>query len=79
MRRPRQIKSSLDKKIMNNLSDKNVLIIIIFTVLFIFGLIFSVKSPERRIIESPIMWKNDYTQSSDINYLITNKNQKELI
>ena len=79
MRRPRQIKSSLDKKIMNNLSDKNVLIIIIFTVLFIFGLIFSVKSPERRIIESPIMWKNDYTQSSDINYLINNKNQKELI
>jgi len=64
---------------MNNLSDKNVLIIIIFTVLFIFGLIFSVKSPERRIIESPIMWKNDYTQSSDINYLINNKNQKELI
>ena len=64
---------------MNNLSDKNVLIIIIFTVLFIFGLIFSVKSPERRIIESPIMWKNDYTQSSDINYLINNNNQKELI
>ena len=64
---------------MNNLSDKNVLIIIIFTVLFIFGLIFSVKSPERRIIESPIMWKNDYTQSSDINYLIKTKNQKELI
>jgi len=64
---------------MNNLSDKNVLIIIVFTVLFIFGLIFSVKSPERRIIESPIMWKNDYTQSSDINYLINNNNQKELI
>ena len=64
---------------MDNLSDKNVLIIIVFTVLFIFGLIFSVKSPERRIIESPIMWKNDYTQSSDINYLINNKDQKELI
>ena len=79
MKRPRQIKSSLDKKIMNNLSDKNILIIIMFTILFIFGLIFSVKSPERRIIESPIMWKNDYTQSSDINYLINNNNQKELI
>ena len=64
---------------MNNLSDKNVLIIIIFTVLFIFGLIFSVKSPERRIIESPIMWKNDYIQSSDIKYLINKENQENFI
>ena len=64
---------------MNNLSDKNVLIIIIFTILFIFVLIFSVKSPERRIIESPIIWKNDYKNSSDIKYLINKENQENLI
>ena len=54
---------------MNNISDKNVLIIILITILFIFGLIFSVKSPERRIIESPIMWKSDLLQSSHSNPL----------
>ena len=64
---------------MNNLSDKNVLIIMILTILFIFVLIFSVKSPERRIIESPIMWKNDYIQSSDIKYLINKENQENFI
>ena len=64
---------------MNNLSDKNVLIIMILTILFIFALIFSVKSPERRIIESPIMWKNDYIQSSDIKYLINKENQENFI
>ena len=48
---------------MNNLSDKNVLIIMVITIIFIFGLIFSVKSPERRTLESPIMWKSDYIQS----------------
>ena len=64
---------------MNNLSDKNVLIIMILTILFIFVLIFSVKSPERRIIESPIMWKNDNIQSYDINNLIYKENQDNLI
>ena len=54
---------------MNNLSDKNVIIIILITILFIFGLIFSVKSPERRVIDSPIMWKSDYLQSSTSNNL----------
>ena len=46
---------------MNNISDKLVLIILLITVLFIFGLIFSVKSPERKVIDSPIMWKDDYS------------------
>ena len=46
---------------MNNISDKLVLIIILITILFVFGLIFSVKSPERKVIESPIMWKDDYS------------------
>ena len=46
---------------MNNISDKLVLIIILFTIVFVFGLIFSVKSPERKVIDSPIMWKDDYS------------------
>ena len=46
---------------MNNISDKFVITIIVITILIVFGLIFSVKSPERKIIESPIMWKDDYS------------------
>ena len=46
---------------MNNISDKTVITIILITILFVFGLIFSVKSPERKIIESPIMWREDYS------------------
>ena len=46
---------------MNNISDKLVITIILITILFIFGLIFSVKSPERKVIDSPIMWKDDYS------------------
>ena len=49
---------------MNNISDKLVLIIILITVLFVFSLIFSVKSPERKVLDSPIMWKDDYSNSS---------------
>lgn len=49
---------------MNNLSDKLVMIIILITILFVFGLIFSVKSPERKVIDSPIMWKDDYSNIS---------------
>ena len=48
---------------MNNLSDKNVIIIILITIFFIFGLIFSVKSPERKVIDSPLIWRDNYTQS----------------
>ena len=46
---------------MNNISDKLVMTIILITILFVFGLIFSVRSPERRVIDSPIMWKDDYS------------------
>ncbi len=46
---------------MNNISDKLVLTIILITILFVFGLIFSVKSPERKVIDSPILWKDDYS------------------
>ena len=47
---------------MNNISDKLVMSIILITILFVFGLIFSVKSPERKVIDSPIMWKDDYSE-----------------
>ena len=49
---------------MNNISDKFVITIILITILFVFGLIFSVKSPERKVIDSPIMWKDDYSNIS---------------
>ena len=49
---------------MNNISDKTVITIILITILFVFGLIFSVKSPERKVIDSPIMWKDDYSNIS---------------
>ena len=49
---------------MNNISDKFVITIIVITILFVFGLIFSVKSPERKIIDSPIIWKDNYSNIS---------------
>ncbi len=49
---------------MDNISDKLVVTIILITILFVFGLIFSVKSPERKIIDSPIIWKDDYSNIS---------------
>ena len=49
---------------MNNISDKLVLTIILITILFVFGLIFSVKSPERKVLDSPILWKDDYSNIS---------------
>ena len=55
---------------MNNISDKLVMIIILITILFVFGLIFSVKSPERKVLDSPIMWKDDY---SNIAFFSKNK------
>ena len=51
---------------MNNIPDKLVMTIIFITTLFVFGLIFSVKSPERKVIDSPIMWKEDYSNISII-------------
>ena len=58
---------------MNNISDKLVMTIILITILFVFALIFSVKSPERKVIDSPIMWKDDYSKiaifrSDNINF-----------
>ena len=58
---------------MNNISDKLVMTIILITILFVFGLIFSVKSPERKVIDSPIMWKDDYS-----NIAISNSNNINL-
>ncbi len=49
---------------MNNISDKNVLIIILVTIFVVFTFIFSVKSPERKVIDSPIMWKDDFSRIS---------------
>jgi len=49
---------------MNNISDKLVLTIILITILFVFGLIFSVRSPERKVIDSPILWKDDYSNTN---------------
>ena len=52
---------------MNNIPDKNVIFIILITIFFIFGLIFSVKSPERKVIDSPLIWKDNYVQSFNTN------------
>ena len=46
---------------MNNLSDKNLIIILFGTIIVVFALIFSVKSPERKVIDSPIMWKEEFS------------------
>ena len=61
---------------MNNISDKLVLTIILITILFVFGLIFSVKSPERKVIDSPIMWKDDYSNISIFRRYKTNSERK---
>ena len=47
---------------MNNISDKFVISIIFITILFVFGLIFSTKSPERKVIDSPLIWKDEYSK-----------------
>ena len=49
---------------MNNISDKNVMLVLFGTVIVVFFLIFSVKSPERKVIESPIIWKEDFSTIS---------------
>ena len=61
---------------MNNISDKLVMTIILITTLFVFGLIFSVKSPERKVIDSPIMWKDDFSNISIFKY--DNKNSERI-
>ena len=49
---------------MNNISDKNVILVIFGTVIVVFFLIFSVKSPEIKVIGSPIMWKEEFSNIS---------------
>ena len=49
---------------MSNIPDKLVMVLILLTVFVVFGLIFTVKSPERKIIDSPIIWKDDYSNIS---------------
>jgi len=61
---------------MNNISDKLVMTIILITILFVFGLIFSVKSPERKVIDSPVIWKDDY---SNISIFKSNNINSEII
>ena len=59
---------------MNNISDKNVILVLFGTVIVVFVLIFSVKSPERKVIESPIMWKEEFSNISLFeNYLVDMK------
>jgi len=56
------IRNYLVKKFfMNNISDKNLIIILFGTIIVVFALIFSVKSPERKVIDSPIMWKDEFS------------------
>ena len=64
---------------MNNISDKLVMSIILITILFVFGLIFSVKSPERKVIESPLMWKDDYSKISIFSNSKINAEEKIII
>ena len=64
---------------MKNISDKLVMIIILISILFVFGLIFSVKSPERKIIDSPIIWKEDYSNISIFKSYERNNDEKGII
>jgi len=64
---------------MNNISDKLVMIIILATIFFVFGLIFSVKSPERKVIDSPIIWKDDYTNIAVFRSYLINSEEKFII
>jgi len=64
---------------MKNISDKLVMITILITILFVFGLIFSVKSPERKIIDSPIIWKEDYSNISIFKSYERNNDGKGII
>ena len=64
---------------MNNISDKLVMTIILITILFVFGLIFSVKSPERKVIDSPIIWKGDYSNISTLKKHEINLERKRII
>ena len=64
---------------MNNISDKLVMTIILVTILFVFGLIFSVKSPERKVKDSPIIWKDDYSNIEFFSDYKINSEEKRII
>ena len=64
---------------MNNISDKNIIIVILVTILIVFAFIFSIKSPERKVIESPIMWKDDFSTISINDYEKFELDKKSLI
>ena len=64
---------------MRNISDKLVMTIILITIVFVFGLIFSVKSPERKIIDSPIIWKDDYSKIANFRSFIINSEGNRII
>jgi len=64
---------------MNNISDKFVISIILITIVFVFGLIFSVKSPERKVIDSPILWKEDFIKTKFFNKEIVYIDQNRII
>ena len=64
---------------MKNISDILVMTIILLTILFVFGLVFSVKSPERQVIDSPIIWKENYSNISIFNGYNRNYEGKRLI
>ncbi len=64
---------------MNNIPDKLVITLILITILFVFGLIFSVKSPERKVIDSPILWKDDYSNIAIFRSYKIISNQKRII
>tara|TARA_B100002019_G_C21131814_1_gene528644 strand:- start:600 stop:794 length:195 start_codon:yes stop_codon:yes gene_type:complete len=64
---------------MNNIPDRLVLTIILITTLFVFGLIFSVKSPERKVIDSPILWKDDFSNISiSKSYKLSNQQNRKI-
>ena len=64
---------------MRNISDKLVMTIILITIIFVFGLIFSVKSPERKIIDSPIIWKDDYSKIANFRSYRINSGANRII
>ena len=64
---------------MNKISDKLIITIILITILFVFGLIFSVRSPERKIIDSPILWKDDYSNINSFKIHEKNPEGKRII
>ena len=63
---------------MNNISDKLVLTIILITIIFVFGLIFSVNLL-RKVIDSPIMWKDDFSNISIFRNYEINSQVKRVI